>query len=301
MKKKIFLIVSISAVMTCIPCMLLSSCSKDDDNQAIDTTETAVQEARAAATTTDPSTLCPDNEHPHLIDLGIGVKWLCCNVGAAHPAGYGNYFAWGESKQKIDYWDERIDKAYKAYHSQYSWDSYIFYEAGTARNIGDDISGSKTVTRDIQYIMDDGKTKGTKQVKDSLDAAFYAWDKNYKALDKYKDNPWRMPKLSDVEALLAQCSSEWTMVNNIVGRKFTGPNGNSIFLPASGRFVNSSIVNKDAEGYYWTATIRKGEGSNPSENFGNRYAHYLCVSYKTAEDYYYWERYIGRTIRGVSE
>ena len=27
---------------------------------------------------------CPDDKHPHLIDLGLpsGTKWACCNVGA---------------------------------------------------------------------------------------------------------------------------------------------------------------------------------------------------------------------------
>ena len=29
--------------------------------------------------------LCPDSNHPHAIDLGIGVRFACCNVGAAAP------------------------------------------------------------------------------------------------------------------------------------------------------------------------------------------------------------------------
>ena len=30
---------------------------------------------------------CPDNNHPHAIDLGLpsGTKWACCNVGATKP------------------------------------------------------------------------------------------------------------------------------------------------------------------------------------------------------------------------
>ena len=41
--------------------------------------------------------LCPDDNHPHMIDLGLpsGTKWACCNVGATTPQGYGDYFAWG--------------------------------------------------------------------------------------------------------------------------------------------------------------------------------------------------------------
>ena len=26
---------------------------------------------------------CPDDHHPHWIDLGIGTQWSCCNVGAS--------------------------------------------------------------------------------------------------------------------------------------------------------------------------------------------------------------------------
>ena len=30
---------------------------------------------------------CPDDDHPHKIDMGLpsGTKWACCNVGAYRP------------------------------------------------------------------------------------------------------------------------------------------------------------------------------------------------------------------------
>ena len=39
---------------------------------------------------------CPDDHHPHAIDLGLpsGTKWACCNVGADKPGSYGNYLNW---------------------------------------------------------------------------------------------------------------------------------------------------------------------------------------------------------------
>ncbi len=48
---------------------------------------------------------CPDDHHPHLIDLGLpsGTKWACCNVGATTPEGYGGYYAWGETEEKDVY------------------------------------------------------------------------------------------------------------------------------------------------------------------------------------------------------
>ena len=46
---------------------------------------------------------CPDSNHPHAIDLGIGVKFACCNVGASSPEQYGDYYAWGETNEKMTY------------------------------------------------------------------------------------------------------------------------------------------------------------------------------------------------------
>ena len=45
---------------------------------------------------------CPDDNHPHAIDLGLpsGTKWACCNVGANTPLDYGVHYAWGETVEK---------------------------------------------------------------------------------------------------------------------------------------------------------------------------------------------------------
>ena len=73
---------------------------------------------------------CPDNHHPHLIDLGLpsGTKWACCNVGADTPEAYGGYYAWGETKEK----------------STYSWSSYIHCDGTqqTCHYLGSNIAGT---------------------------------------------------------------------------------------------------------------------------------------------------------------
>lgn len=74
-------------------------------------------------------TSCPDENHPHWIDLGLpsGTKWACCNVGASAPEEYGNYYAWGETSPKSVYnWD--------TYQYGSSWDNVV--------NIGSDIAGT---------------------------------------------------------------------------------------------------------------------------------------------------------------
>lgn len=74
---------------------------------------------------------CPDDNHPHAIDLGLpsGTKWCCCNVGASSPEEYGGYYAWGETSEK----------------SVYDWDTYAYYSEanGNCVNIGSDISGTQ--------------------------------------------------------------------------------------------------------------------------------------------------------------
>ena len=45
--------------------------------------------------------MCPDDKHPHLIDLGLsdGTLWSCCNVGASSPYEYGGlYYCEGEGE-----------------------------------------------------------------------------------------------------------------------------------------------------------------------------------------------------------
>lgn len=74
---------------------------------------------------------CPDDQHPHLIDLGLasGTKWACCNVGANTPEDYGAYFAWGETREKANY----------------SWDTYVHCDGtkNSCRDIGGCISGTR--------------------------------------------------------------------------------------------------------------------------------------------------------------
>ena len=80
------------------------------------------------------SSLCPDNNHPHAIDLGLpsGTKWCCCNVGASTPEGYGGYYAWGETSER----------------NVYNWDTYTYYGYDDTLgnyywiNIGSDIAGT---------------------------------------------------------------------------------------------------------------------------------------------------------------
>lgn len=55
-------------------------------------------EVQAAERKEDEHSICPDSNHPHWIDLGIGTLWRCCNEGASTPEGYGGYYTFNEAQ-----------------------------------------------------------------------------------------------------------------------------------------------------------------------------------------------------------
>ena len=65
---------------------------------------------------------------------------------------------------------------------------------------------------------------------------------------------WRMPRTSEIEELVDNCTWTWITQNGNNGYRITGPNGNSIFLPAAGVGLWSSFYYVDSYGYYWSST-----------------------------------------------
>ncbi|MBO4557646.1 MAG: hypothetical protein J5693_03440 [Bacteroidales bacterium] len=208
------------------------------------------------------------------VDLGLpsGLKWATCNVGATAPEEYGDYFAWGETKP---YYTEghsldRPCKNWRAGKTGYNWESYKFER-------GDNHVGpfSKYVTKP-EYGEVDGKTI----LDPEDDAAHINWGAN-----------WRMPTYADFAELMRCCTVEGTTQNKVNGVLVTGPNGNSIFLPAAGSrmqaerydsgryggYYSSSLIS-DSPGYAWFFFVSLGE-----TGWGNA------------------DRFIGKSVRAVTE
>ncbi|MBQ8257591.1 MAG: hypothetical protein IJY98_06745 [Bacteroidaceae bacterium] len=167
------------------------------------------------------------------IDLGLSVKWASCNVGATAPEEYGGYYAWGETEEK----------------SNYSWSTYKYCN-GTYDSM------TKYCTNSSYGTVDN---KTTLEPED--DVATVKWGGN-----------WRMPTEAELDELLNKCTWTWTTLNGVKGYRVTGPNGNSIFLPAAGCRDGSGVFNQGSSGYYWSSSLpSSGSISACFLSFGSSY------------------------------
>ena len=65
-----------------------------------------------------------------------------------------------------------------------------------------------------------------------------------------------MPTNAEFQELLGNCTSEWTIVNGVEGRRFTSKkNGNSIFMPATGERGRDRLYDAGYVGSYWSSSV----------------------------------------------
>lgn len=188
------------------------------------------------------------------IDLGLpsGTKWANMNVGASAPEDYGGYYAWGETEEKDDY-----------FWSTYKWCNGS-YDTQTKY-----CTNSSYGTVDNKTVLDPQD-----------DVAHVKWG-----------GTWRMPTLDEQKELLNNCTWTWITQNGVNGYKVTGPNGNSIFLPAAGYRYGSEVYNRGSYGGYWSSSL----GSDYSDS-----AYHLDFN----SGYHGWNdygRYKGQSVRPVCE
>ena len=105
---------------------------------------------------------------------------------------------------------------------------------------------------------------------------------------------WRMPTIEEFKELLSKCKSRWTTMDGIKGRLFTGPNGNSIFLPAAGKCEEGHSgfpSGQDKFGAYWSSSL------NPSLSDMAQYLYFDSKQVSEARNF----RYRGMSVRPVME
>lgn len=120
------------------------------------------------------------------------------------------------------------------------------------------------------------RSKGIIDTGGNLTAAYDAATDNW-------GSSWRMPTCEEIEELVDKCTWQWTSVNGVNGQKVTGPNGNSIFLPAAGSRDGTEVYSRGSDGIYWSGTLY--------EDFS-----YYAYSLLFDSGYGGWSDWIGRTF-----
>lgn len=161
------------------------------------------------------------------IDLGLpsGLLWASCNVGATAPEEFGNYYAWGEVESKRDY----------------SWSTYRY---------GD---GSERLTKYCN-----NPNYGLNRYTDTLTTLEPEDD----AATALIGDGARTPTRLDWQELMQNTTYAWTTENGVNGCRFTGTNGNSIFLPAAGGWTETEFFGAGDFGDYWSSSFEWGSPYN---------------------------------------
>ena len=110
---------------------------------------------------------------------------------------------------------------------------------------------------------------------------------------------WRIPTKEEWEELKENCVWEWKTEGGHKGYRVTGKNGNSIFLPATGSYIDTSLQRLGINGGYWSSTL-----SGSTLPYESLYAKYIYFTYLTDSNYIKIEgfsRMCGLSIRPVTE
>ena len=199
------------------------------------------------------------NVADNAVDLGLtsGTKWAKMNIGATNPWDYGDFFAWGETTPK-DFYD---------------WKNYKYCS----------YDGEKFAL--TKYCVD--SSCGLNGFVDNLTVLEPEDD----AVMANLGTGWRMPTREEYEELNQETTFVWITRNGVEGRLLTGPNGNSIFFPATGFYLDGEVICTGL-GIYWSSSLQTtSQVSAWSLHFDYEECH-VCATY---------ERSRGHCIRAVRE
>lgn len=172
------------------------------------------------------SAQCTVSVTPHefeFVDLGLGVLWATCNLGADTPSDYGDYYAWAELETK-DY---------------YYWGNYRYCSFNDSRGMD-------------KYTSDGMSHQLLKT--DELD--------RLEAIDDVASvlsgGEWHIPTSQDFKELIEKCTCNKVTVKGVKGVEFKskvpGFKGKSIFIPYSGCMIDDELKGLGREYYLWSST-----------------------------------------------
>lgn len=152
--------------------------------------------------------------------------------------------------------------------STYYWSYYIHTTNG-------EYGLTKYCTNEIR-----GNVDNKTELDPEDDAAYMNWGKG-----------WRMPSKTQQDELYESCT--WTWDSKRGGFLVTGPNGNSIFLPAAGCYYGKNNNSAITFGYYWSRSL----SSNKDYTYNAYYLYFDSINYR----YQSGARYYGYSVRAVRQ
>ena len=102
---------------------------------------------------------------------------------------------------------------------------------------------------------------------------------------------WRMPTVSEFDELNDECTWNWSVRDGHNGYVITGPNGKSIFLPASGYRNGTSLYSMGEVGVYWSSSL----------DSQSQYVPYEGLHARGHSSDNYNARWLGYSVRPVTE
>lgn len=259
----------------------------------------------------------------NMVDLGLSVKWADRNVGANDPEDYGSYFQWGDTvgykykgAQQVSA-GELATLIQPVLFPDPNADDYVEL---TADNIGEilleqgiegtdlSIMGTGFVKNKLfnwgsYFDTTDGGSTFNKYATDKLTVLEAADD----AANVNMGSDYRMPTDAEFTELIngtvptfidlqgnefskSEAQNGAIAESNLKGVKFTGTNGNSIFIPAAG-YCDETMLNLIGyNGDLWSSSLYS------SNSMGARY---LSFDYYGNLGVNGHIRCYGQSVRGV--
>ena len=150
------------------------------------------------------------------IDLGLSVAWADRNLGTESPTAVGYMLAWGELEPK----------------SEYTLGTYLL--------------GTGKYWHPTKYVGDSQASDTTPDGKSLLEA-------EDDAATQLLGEGWRTPTRDELTELVEKCEWQWVDNTDSIGYRVIGPNGKSIFLPATGIRTGKRHLSTRTEGFYWSS------------------------------------------------
>lgn len=259
----------------------------------------------------------------NMVDLGLSVKWADRNVGATSPEHYGSYFQWGDTNAYTFDGKGEITAAELASllqpmagdEMEVTKDNVgdILLMLFEGYDVGTDLTntpmGALGFSLDKFFNWDsyfDTKDGGSTFNKYNNNGGLTILDSNDDAATTHMGSKYRMPTIEEIQELISGTTQTFIDLDGneyikgtdtvniesgkLKGVRFTGSNGNSIFISAAGYCTESLLYEVGVHGGLWSSSLDGGYDGN---------ARGLGFGYGGGVNEGSVYRYYGLSVRGV--